>query len=417
MYTHLLIITIIGLAALGMAWMPAITEKTSISYSIIYVFLGMILYAVFSGLPPADPIRNNLYTIRISELVVIISLMGTGLKIDQRFSLKEWKIPFRLVIITMILCIAAVTFCCWYFLGFNLPSSLLIGAVLAPTDPVLASDVQVGPPLEKQKNNIRFSLTAEAGLNDGMAFPFTWLAIRLALLAGTSTTFSGVLFEWLVVDVFYKIVMGVIAGYLMGRLLAYLVFHLPEKRHFLVTKDGFVALSATLLVYGMTELISGYGFIAVFITAVTLRNYEIGHKYHVKLHAFTDQVERMLLAIILILFGGSLTTGLLDELTLQLAGIGLLFILIIRPAAGMLTLIGSGLHIKEKLAISFFGIRGMGSVFYLAFALHAAKFAPEKQLWSLLGFIILLSVVIHGLTATVVMKSLEPRFSKKVRTL
>jgi len=412
MNIYFLILTVIGLAALGMAWMPAITEKIKISYSLIYVLAGALLYSVIRVFPMPNPIDQTQATIRITELVVIVSLMGTGLKIDQPFSFREWKIPFRLVIITMILCIALVTFWSWYFLEFDIASAILMGAVLAPTDPVLASDVQVGPPLENKRENVRFSLTAEAGLNDGMAFPFTWLAIKLALLTTITSTnsTSGTLLEWVIIDLVYKILMGAICGYLMGRLLAYLVFYLPEKRKFLVTKDGFVALSATLFVYGITELISGYGFIAVFVTAVTLRNYEIGHKYHVKLHSFTDQIERILLAIVLILFGGSIASGLLNHLTWELALMGIVFIFVIRPVSGLLTLIGSGLHVKEKLAISFFGIRGIGSFFYLAFALHMAKFKPAEQMWSLLGFIVILSILIHGLTATTVMKSLQRRF-------
>lgn len=95
----------------------------------------------------------------------------------------------------------------------------------------------------------------------------------------------------------------------MGRLLAFLLFYLPEKKKFVVTKDGFVAISSTLLVYGLTELIYGYGFIAVFVTAITLRNYELDHKYHRKLHEFTDQIERILLSIVLILFGEAWSAG------------------------------------------------------------------------------------------------------------
>jgi NhaP-type Na+/H+ or K+/H+ antiporter len=287
-----------------------------------------------------------------------------------------------------------------------------MGAVLAPTDPVLASDVQVGPPLEKVKDNIRFSLTAEAGLNDGMAFPFTWLAIKVALVSGATATSLSWIGEWVLIYLLYKISMGAIIGYLTGRLLAFLLFYLPEKENFIVIKDGFVAISATLLVYGLTELIGGYGFIAVFITAITLRNYEIGHKYHVKLHSFTDQVERILLAIILILFGGSIATGLLDFLTVKAALVGIGFVFIIRPLTSMISLIGTPLHIKEKMAISFYGIRGIGSFFYLAYALHATSFATGREMWSMLGFTVLLSIIVHGFTAATVMKKLEQRFTK-----
>jgi NhaP-type Na+/H+ or K+/H+ antiporter len=407
--SYIIIITIIGLAALGMAWMPSITSKTKISYSIIYVLFGIFLYLVVGRLLPLpDPIYENELTVRLTELVVIVSLMGTGLKIDQPFSFRKWAVPFRLVSITMLLSIFVVTVLAMWGFGFDLASALLLGAVLAPTDPVLASDVQVGPPLEDAKDNVKFSLTAEAGMNDGTAFPFTWLAIVLA-----STTASNDLGAWFWNDLIYRVLAGVACGFFIGRILAYLIFRLSEKNKDLVIKDGFVAISATLLVYGLTEMVSGYGFIAVFVTAITLRNYELHHKYHKRMHAFTDQIERILVAVVLILFGGSLVAGILERLTWQMALFGVAFVLIIRPVTSLIGLIKTKLHIKEKMAIGFFGIKGMGSFFYLAFALNEVTFVYKEELWSTGAFVVLLSIIIHGLTATSMMKKLETEFAEK----
>jgi sodium/hydrogen antiporter len=411
MDSYIISITLIGIAALGMAWMPSITERTHISYSIIYVLFGIAVYGLLDQLPKPNPIRHNREALHLTELVVIISLMGTGLKIDQPFSLKSWAVPFRLVTITMIFCIGAVAWIAHRFLGIDIASALLLGAVLAPTDPVLASDVQVGPPLEKSKDNVRFSLTAEAGMNDGMAFPFTWLAIIVAAIGiGDSTESLGL---WFTRDVLYRLTAGVACGVGIGLLLARLVFYLPEKKNFVVIRDGFVAISATLLVYGLTELVKGYGFIAVFVTAITLRNYELGHHYHRKLHDFTDQIERILLSIVLILFGGSIVGGILKPLTWPMVLFSVVFVLGIRPLGGMLGLISARhLHIKEKLGISFFGIRGMGSFFYLAFAFEQTHFPLARQLWAIVAFIVLLSLVLHGLTATRTMKKLESQFTQ-----
>jgi NhaP-type Na+/H+ or K+/H+ antiporter len=335
--------------------------------------------------------------------------MGTGLKIDQPFTLKSWAVPFRLVSVTMILSIFIVAVSAMFGFGFDLASAVLLGAVLAPTDPVLASDVQVGPPLEEAKDNVKFSLTAEAGMNDGTAFPFTWLAI--VLVAGTG---ADKLQNWLWFDLVYRIVAGVVVGYLLGRFLAYLVFRIPEKKNYIKTRDGFVAIAATLLVYGLTEMVHGYGFIAVFVSAITLRNYELHHKYHRQLHSFTDQIERILIALILILFGGSLVSGILNSLTWQMAVFAILFVLAIRPLTSLISMIGTKLHLKEKMAISFFGIKGMGSFFYLSFALNEAFFQFKQELWSVVAFVVLLSIIIHGLTATRVMKNLETEFAEKI---
>jgi NhaP-type Na+/H+ or K+/H+ antiporter len=411
MDSYIFIMTVIGIAALGMAWMPAISEKIKISYAIIYMLFGVLLYSLFNRLLPLpNPIWKNDFTVHLTELTVIVSLMGTGLKIDQPFSFRQWRVPFRLISITMLLSIMVVTFLGWWFFNFDLASALLLGAVLAPTDPVLAADVQVGPPHEKEEENVKFSLTAEAGMNDGTAFPFTWLAIALAIMARSG---NNDLAHWLWMDLFYRIIAGVAMGFVVGKVLAYLVFFLPDKKKMVMTKDGFVALAATLLVYGLTEMIHGYGFIAVFVAAITLRNYELDHKYHRKLHEFTDQIERILLAIVLILFGGSLVSGILDHLTWEMALFGLLFVLAIRPVTGLIGLIGVKLHIKEKLGISFFGIKGIGSFFYLAFAFNETKFEYKEEIWAMVAFTVLLSIIIHGFTAGTVMTRLKESLNRE----
>lgn len=406
METHVLILVIIGAAGLGMAWIPSIVSNKPISYTLIYVIFGMVIFLLPINLPSTDALKQEIYIVRLSELGVIISLMGTAIKINRRFSLKNWAIPLKLVFITMIISIAAAAFIGWWALGLAPASAILLAAALAPTDPVLASDVQVGPPSKENEDHVRFSLTAEAGLNDGMAFPFTWLAILVAIYTGTGEAW---LATWLWKDVAYRIVVGVGMGFLTGKALACLVFYLPEKISFPKIRDGFVAITSTLFIYGITEIMQGYGFLAVFVAGYTLGSYEREHSYHVALHDFTDQTERLLLVILLLLFGGSIINGLLDHLSLGGALFGILFLFVIRPLGGMLAMIGSKIHWKEKFAISFFGIKGIGSFFYLSFGLHQAYFEDASALWSILGFIVLLSIIIHGMSASPVMKYLDLR--------
>lgn len=411
MNDYLIIITIIGLAAFGMAWMPAFTERTHISYSIIYVVAGVLIYIVMDSLPFPNPLWQEEHTIHITELIVIISLMSTGLRIDQPFSFKAWAIPFRLVTITMILSIGAVAWGAYQFLSLDVASALLLGAVLAPTDPVLASDVQVGPPLQKERDNVRFSLTAEAGLNDGMAFPFTWLAIGVALYMNHENG-SIDWHQWILKDLIFKLFAGVGCGFLLGRALAYLVFALPSQKKIVKIRDGFVAISITLFVYGITELLGGYGFVAVFICAVTMRNYEMNHAYHKKLHSFTDQIERTLIAIVLLLFGGSLVNGILANISWPIVFFSIASILIIRPVCAFVALIKTGLHWKEKLVISFFGIKGIGSFFYLSFALKQTEFSAGPDLWTIVALTVLFSLFLHGITATGIMKKVNRQFTR-----
>lgn len=360
----MLIILLIGIAAFGMAWMPAVSKRTGISYSIFYVLAGVLLYRFFPGSIPSPIPEKSDFLLHFTEITVIISLMGTGIKIDRPFSIRNWMSPLKLISTAMLLCIIAAFLMALGIFGFDPASALLLGAVLAPTDPVLASDVQVGPPNQKGKSETRFALTSEAGLNDGMAFPFTLLAVTLAVEPWNKDT----LISWLAYDFLYKILAGIVIGYLLGRATGYLVFRISRKYSFLKTRDGFLASSLTLMVYGITELAHGYGFIAVFISAITLQHFEKEDGYHDDLHSFTDQTERLLVGILLILFGGSLVSGILAPLTWKMAAFSLVFLLLIRPFAAYASLFTGRFHFKEKLAISFFGIRGIGSIFYLAFA-------------------------------------------------
>ena len=413
MHAYFVSITVIGIAALGMTWIPTLAKKIRISYSIVFLVFGMLTYAFVDELPWPNPFQMQTETLHLTELIVIVALMGTGLKIDNPFSLRRWQAPFRLVTVTMLLSIISLIGLSMWLLGFDWASAVLLAAVLAPTDPVLAADVQVGGPNEGKNDDVRFALTAEAGLNDGMAFPFTWMAVAIALAGTSGEAWLG---EWLGKYLLYKIVAGVGIGFLAGKGITYLFFHLPEKYEMLHVRDGLVAFSSTLFIYGITELAQGYGFIAVFIAAITVRNYEMGHEYHQKLHAFTDQLERILLAILLILFGGSLVEGILDHLTWTMAILGLLFILLIRPLSGWLGLIGVPFQTQHKWAISFFGIRGIGSFFYLSFALSEADFVYQEEIWSLTAFVVLVSILLHGLTASFIMGRLkldEPESEKK----
>ncbi len=404
---YLLILTGIGLASLSMAWMPRISAYTGISYSIFYVLIGFIVFLFFpSALPNPLPQKNPILTLHLTELVVIISLMGTGIKIDRNFSIKNWATPLKLATFTMTLCILAAAFLGYHYLELGLASALLLGAVLAPTDPVLAADVQVGPPNDDTKSETKFSLTAEAGLNDGMAFPFTWLAITVGLISiGQPQS----LVNWFAFDVLYRILIGVALGYLAGKGMGYLIFSMAKKYKFLKTRDGLLAISVTLVVFGITEMVNGYGFIAVFISAISFRHYEKNHEYHKELHSFTDQVERLLVCILLILFGGTLASGILSSLDWKMIIFVLVFLFLIRPLSGLLTLSNSDLKREEKFAISIFGIKGFGSVFYLVFALSKFNFLHQDKLWAIVALAILVSVILHGFTANNIMSKLTKR--------
>lgn len=402
-----------GALMLALAAMPLILRRLPLSLPIVLVLLGVVLGLLpIPGQAP-DPRAHPLIVERLAELIVLISLMGTGLKIDTAFGWQRWTLTWRLLAITMPLSILGIAVLGWGVLGLSLPAALLLGAALAPTDPVLASDVQVGPPGEdEEEDQVRFALTSEAGLNDSLAFPFVNLAIAWAAYGATG---PGIwLLEWFAVDVLWKLTAGVGLGWLIGRFAAKLLFRVPESVQLAKAGDGFVSVGVTLLAYGVTELVHGYGFLAVFCAALTIRAAERQHSYHEQLHEFAEEIERLAMALLLILLGASLVSGLLWPLSLPIVATALIALLLVRPLAGMVGLLAAPESWRERLAISFFGIRGMGSVYYLAYAVTHGDFleAESQILWTTTALIITLSILIHGTTATPVMRRFGPPEAK-----
>jgi NhaP-type Na+/H+ or K+/H+ antiporter len=399
MEQHYLILASLGFATLIMAWLPSISKRIKISFPIILLIIGFILFYVGAPLQWPDPIWADLPLMYFSEAIVIVALMGAGLKIGSVFSFSAWKRPLLLILITMPLSMAAAYFMGVYFLALSVPSALLLAAILAPTDPVLAAEVQLEEPTrEKEPEDKRkFTLTTEAGLNDGMAFPFTYLAVMVAQAGGwAALNFS----NWFWDKLLLKIIIGVVLGIIIGRLIGYFL----ERLHVVTgikTFDGFVSLSLTFTTYGITEYLHGYGFLAVFFVGLTLRYYEkIGGDYKKKMHDFIHEIERLLLTVWVVLLGGAIMNGVLSLTDWRGALFAFLFVLVIRPIAGMIGLIGVKDPIRTKLAISFLGIRGIGSVFYLAWAfVQYDEFESKYELYGITFYIIVISIVVHGLTA------------------
>lgn len=395
MKAYELALLVVGIAALLVAWLPRVLRYRVISFPMILVLLGMAIFALPTGFERLDPIRHGEIASRLTEFGVIVALTGAGLKIDRRVGFKSWRTTWMLLCVTMTLTIGAVAILGWWALGFAPATAMLFGAALAPTDPVLASDVQVGAPGSGETDEVRFALTSEAGLNDGLAFPFTNAAIAMTTVSGL-----GWMGEWLLVDVFYKIAAGMVIGYLAGKGLAYLLFRVGDHHTKLAhSREGLVAVAVTLIAYTVTELAHGYGFIAVFVAALAIRDFERDHEYHKELNRFADQLERLASAVILLLFGGAVVNGLLGSISWTMGLIAAAIIFVVRPLAGLAGIAALGMPKVEKRAIAFLGIRGIGSLYYLAFALHEAEFEGARELWAAVSVVVIASIVIHGFTA------------------
>lgn len=401
-------IFIFGGVVLLTTWLPLVLRRMPLSLPICCIIIGISLaWLHLTMLPRTNPLANLRLTEHMTEVVVIVALMGAGLKLDRPIGWKRWIITWRLLGIGMPLSIAAIAVLGWYILGLKPASALLLGAALAPTDPVLASDVQVGPPQTGQKDEIRFALTSEAGLNDGLSFPFVMAAIALATNPGSNFEWIG---RWLAIDVLWRLLAGLAVGWAIGRILGYFTFRLPVSRRIAKTGDGLAALGFTFISYGATELIHGYGFVAVFVTALTLRAVERHSDYHSELHDFGEQIERLLMMLLLVFFGAALAEGTLFLLVDRwVVLVAVLVLAIARPFAGWISLLGCRHPQAEKIIISVFGIRGLGSIYYLAYASGIARFEGIETVWATVFLIILMSIVVHGITVTPVMRWIDRR--------
>jgi len=242
---------------------------------------------------------------------------------------------------------------------------------------------------------VRFALTTEAGLNDGLAFPFVHLSLAIAAAATLTPELFG---EWAARDVAWRIVVGGACGAGIGWLLGKVLFDFPRENALAKSEAGVFALAGVLVAYGVTELAEGYGFIAAFVSGLTLRRMESDHAFHVRLHDFSETVEHALTAILLIGLGAAMP-ALLGALDLAGVLIALALILVIRPAAGLLSLAGSRLRGRERLVVAVYGVRGVGSIYYLSYAGAHLNLTNEAQLWAITALVVLISTVLHGFTA------------------
>lgn len=401
---YIVAFTCFGILIALVAWLPLVLRRLPLSLPIICIGLGAALFSLPQVALNPSPLAHPEIAERFTEFVVIIALMGAGLKLDRVFSWRRWAVTWRLLGITMPLGIGLIVLLLGWGQGSPWIAALLMAASLAPTDPVLASDVQVGPPKTGQEDEVRFGLTSEAGLNDGLAFPFVHLAIALGAAASTGEPWF---IDWITYRVLWEIGGGVAAGWLIGRAFGWLTFRVPAKTKLARTGDGLIALSATLVSYGLTEIIHCYGFLAVFVTALTFRSTHRDHDFQVQMHEMTEQIERIAMMVLLLLFGGALVRGLLAPVTWADVIVAAVILLVIRPLTGLVGLLGFKAARTEKLTLAFFGIRGVGSLYYLAYGVNHMELADAERLWGLVALIVLLSVLLHGLTVTPIMRFLD----------
>ncbi len=395
-----LVLLFVGLALVAGIGALSHQHERAFSASIVYLALGVGAAAAIPllGGERIDPIGDAKIVERIAELALVVAVFTTGLKVERRLRWSEWRSVVQLILIVMPATIALVALFGTQVMGLSLGAAILLGAILAPTDPVLAGDIGVGPPGEQHDEEARFAISAEAGINDGFAAPFVLVGVFVAAQGGTDW-----LVEWILADVVYAVAIAVLLGSLGGYGLAALVYRVRQRDLLHPQFDGFVAVAAPLLLYAAVELIGAYGLVAGFAGGVAFRRYEFGHTYNRRLHDGAEIVEKFFELAVMLLLGSMFTLGGLGELGLA----GWLFIplllVVIRPVAvSAVFLRSTRLGARGRIFVGWFGVRGVAALFYVAYVVDKGVLAASEQatiVWTVLACVAV-SVVVHGITST-----------------
>lgn len=422
-----LIFVVIGALFISMALAGSVLKRLPLSTSMLYLGVGVLLGPFGLGLIRIDPIDQAKLLERVTEIAVVVSLFTAGLKLRPLLSVGQWSLPVRLAFLSMSITVGAIALAGMIGLNLSLGAAILLGAILAPTDPVLASDVQVANPGDR--DGLRLGLTGEAALNDGTAFPFVMLG--LGLLGLHELGENG--WRWVGVDVVWAITGGLGIGAALGTLVGQLVLYLRREHKEAVGLDDFLALGLIAISYGVALLVSCYGFLAVFAAGLALRRIEAqsseGNSFEeVKAMTstaeaeaeevatdpdkasaymtqavleFNEQLERIGEVVVVVLLGAMLSAR---YFTFEVVWFAPLLFLIIRPIGVWVGLIGSRTAPSQLGLMSWFGIRGIGSIYYLMYAIvHGLDPELARDLIAITFCTVAFSIVVHGISVTPLM--------------
>jgi NhaP-type Na+/H+ or K+/H+ antiporter len=408
-------------------------QRLPCSTAMLYLAIGYALGPAGAGLLRLDMVADAHALRIVTEIALLVSLFAIGLRLRLPLSHPLWMLPLRLGFIAMAVTIPLLAAAGVFLLHLGWGPALLLAAILAPTDPVLAHDVQVKDPGDLDL--LRFSLSAEGGLNDGIALPFA--ALGLALCTTSSASFGASLAATLTWQFVAAALWGVAGAALIGGLLGWVttqsVAWLRTRHAQALGLEGFFALGLIELSYGAAELAHTYGFIAVFAAGVAMRRVEhrasgrlspraaIGavdsedvvatasdpQKAHAfmaeSILGFTIELERIAEVAVMMMVGNVLANLRVPLFTWPNLALAAVLFAIVRPAAVELSLSGSRASHAQRRLMSWFGIRGIGSFYYLAYALEYGGPAGIAPLVPPALAVVTASVVVHGVSATPLM--------------
>jgi NhaP-type Na+/H+ or K+/H+ antiporter len=400
---------LVGALLLVMGFTKTIIQRSSVTSSMIYLAVGLLVGPTVLHLFHFNPLKQSALLEILTEVVVLISLFSAGVKMPTPFKFKHWQSPILLASVSMAITVLLVAVFAHYYLGLPIGACILLGAILAPTDPVLATDVQTRH--HGDNDSLRFTLTSEAGMNDGSAFPFVMLG--LALLGLHEVGNNGV--HWLLIDVLWATVAGIAIGVASGIALAHVSWKLRRPPYAHTLFDDFLGLGLIGFVYGLSVMLHAWGFLAVFFAAVALRQTEskLAKLAHINIHEtasqpieeptvsessliFKEHLERLSELVLILLIGGTLF---MNSWSWHAVSVAMFLFIVARPVSVIIALIGTKTSWRIRGLAGWFGVRGIGSLYYLMYAIQHGL--PEKlalQLIQITLIVVTLSILLHGIS-------------------
>ncbi|KJH70906.1 cation:proton antiporter [Aliterella atlantica] len=390
---------------LGSGWI----SKLPLSFALIYLFVGIVLGPYVFNIVQIRP--DGKFLERLTEFVVIVSLYSCGLKMNRRLNLLAWRSTIRLIGLLMPISIFAIAAVAHWFLQLEWGPAILLGAILAPTDPVLASEVQLAD--TDDKDELRFGLTSEGGLNDALAFPFVYFGIHW-LEKGNN--WQDWFKTWVAVDLLWAVFAGLVMGIIVAKVLVWLEQKLEKYTPIDELMADFVAISVILITYALTEMVYGYGFLAVFVAGIAAqRQYHDPEKRFSQLE-FTEQIEKLMEVGTILIVGSMLRAQPIWQYLGDSLLIGGLLLFVIRPIGAWISTIGARYTGFTRWLFGWFGVRGVGSIYYLCYALgHGLKDQLGEQIAWITYSTIVFSVILHGITTTPLMNRYQKAIDRNRR--
>jgi NhaP-type Na+/H+ or K+/H+ antiporter len=427
---------LVGGLLLARGLTPSMLKRLPFTPAIVYLAVGLLVGPTVLSLFHVNPLKESALLEVLTEVAVLISLFSAGVKMPVPVSFARWRTPILLASVSMAVSVGLVAAFAYYLLGLPLGAGVLLGAILAPTDPVLATDVQVRH--AGDRDQLRFTLTCEAGMNDGSAFPFVMLGMGLLGLH----ELGGLGLRWALVDVLWATLAGVAIGVLSGATLGRLGWKLRSEPNEHTLMDDFLGLGLIGVVYGLSVLMGAWGFLAVFFAAVALRQTELRlasarldqadrpQPNRIEADAanacpdnelpptvsggslvFKEHLERLSELTLVLLIGGTLF---LDSWSWRAVGLALFLFMVARPVSVLASLLFTRTSWPMRGMVGWFGVRGIGSLYYLMYAIqHGLPEDLALELIQLTLVAVSLSILVHG-TSVKPLMSLFWRYRKRL---